>query len=63
MALIREPRPPVLVLRIVSRELKRKMMILLVINSVLTKMIWLNTGSVEERMVMMKVSDLRLLSD
>ena len=35
----------------------------LVINSVLTKMIWLNTGSVEERMVMMKVCDLRLLSD
>ena len=40
-----------------------KMLMLLVINSVLTKMIWLNTGSVEERMVMMKVCDLRLLSD
>ena len=40
------------------------MLMLLVINSVLTKMIWLNTGSVEEMMVMMKeVSDLRLLSD
>ena len=31
------------------------MLMLLVINSVLTKMIWLNTGSVEERMVMMNI--------